>query len=129
MSEGVKVKNAGLLVAVAGLAFSAGMAIAHTVSQTGREPQFANSAVKVWKSLVLPNNPLPMHRHEHPRIIIALRGGTMNILEESGKSEVHEWHTGKAYWLDANAPGTLHQDINVGDKPIEVMVVDLENEK
>lgn len=25
--------------------------------------------------------------------------------------------------------GTLHQDINVGDQPIEVMVVELENEK
>jgi hypothetical protein len=53
----------------------------------------------------------------------------MKILEESGKSEIHEWQTGRAYWLDANAPGTRHQDINVGDKPIEVMVVELKNEK
>jgi beta-alanine degradation protein BauB len=123
------VKDAGFLVAVAGLAFVAGIAIAQTMPQTGREPQFENKAVKVWKSLVLPNNPLPMHRHEHPRVIIALRGGTMKILEGSGKSEVHEWDSGRAYWLDANAPGTQHQDINVGDKPIEVMVVELENEK
>ena len=122
-------KNAGLLIMVAGLAFAAGVTIAEVMPQTGREPQFQNSAVKVWKSLVLPNDPLPMHRHEHPRVIIALLGGTMKILEESGKSEIHEWQTGKAYWLDVNAPGTLHQDINVGDKPIEVMVVELENEK
>ncbi len=67
-------KNAGLLMAVAGLTFCAGIAIAEMTPQTGREPQFA-------------------------------------------------------YWLDANAPGTLHQDINVGDKPIEVMVVELESEK
>jgi hypothetical protein len=121
-------KNAGLLFSLAGLAFSAGIAVAQ-MAQTGRVPQFENSAVKVWKSLVLPNNPLPMHRHEHPRVLIALRGGSMKILDDTGKSEVYEWQTGKAYWLDANAPGTRHQDINVGDKPIEVMVVELQNEK
>jgi beta-alanine degradation protein BauB len=121
------VKKAGLLLTLAGLAFAAGFAVAQTMTQTGREPQFENSEVKVWKSLVLPNSPLPLHRHEHPRVIIALRGGTMKILEETGQSEMHEWQTGKAYWLPANAPGTRHQDINVGDKPIEVMVVELQN--
>jgi len=123
------VKKAGLLLTLAGLAFAAGFAVAQTMTQTGREPQFENSEVKVWKSLVLPNNPLPLHRHEHPRVIVALRGGTMKILEETGQSEMHEWQTGKAYWLPANAPGTRHQDINVGDKPIEVMVVELQNAK
>ncbi len=53
----------------------------------------------------------------------------MKILEDTGKSEVHEWKTGRAYWLDANDPGTRHQDINVGDALIEVMVVELQNEK
>ncbi len=114
---------------LAGAAFFAGLAVAQTMAQTGRELQFENSAVKVWKFTVLPNNPLPLHRHEHPRVIIALRGGSMKILDDTGKSEVHEWQTGKAYWLDANAAGTRHQDINVGDAPIEVMVVELENEK
>lgn len=105
--------------------FVAGFAAAQS-AQTGREPQFENADVKVWKSLVLPNNPLPLHRHEHPRVIIALTGGTMKILEESGRSELHDWQTGHAYWLPANAPGTRHQDVNVGDKPIEVMVVELQ---
>ena len=122
-------RNTGFLLGLAGLAFVAGFAVAQTAAQTGREPQFENSAVKVWKSVVLPNSPLPLHRHEHPRVIIALRGGSMKILEESGKSELHDWQTGKAYWLDANALGTRHQDINVGNTPIEVMVVELENEK
>jgi beta-alanine degradation protein BauB len=122
-------RNTGFLLGLGGLAFVAGFAVAQTAAQTGREPQFENSAVKVWKSVVLPNSPLPLHRHEHPRVIIALRGGSIKILEESGKSELHDWQTGKAYWLDANVPGTRHQDINVGNTPIEVMVVELENEK
>jgi hypothetical protein len=27
-----------------------------------------------------------------------------------------------------NTPGTMHADVNAGDKPIEVMVVELEKE-
>jgi hypothetical protein len=108
--------------------FAAGLAVAQT-AQTGREPQFENEEVKVWKSVVLPNSPLPMHRHDHPRVIIELTGGTMKIAEDTGASETHEWQTSKAYWLPANPPGTHHQDINVGDKPIEVMVVELQKAK
>jgi beta-alanine degradation protein BauB len=96
--------------------------------KTQRFPQFDNEDVKVWKSVVLPNAPLTMHRHEHPRVIIALSGGTMKIVDQQGKAEEHVWETGKAYWLPKNPPGTMHADVNAGDKPIEVMVVELEKE-
>jgi len=98
-------------------------------TQTQRSPQFENENVKVWKSVIVPNTPLTMHRHDHGRVIIALQGGTMKILEQSGSSEQHVWETGKAYWLPANAPNTMHTDVNAGDKPIEVMVVELKNDK
>ena len=39
--------------------------------------------------------------------------------------EVRVLETGKSYWLPSNPPGTMHSDINAGDKPIEVMVVEL----
>ena len=119
----------GLLVMTTGLAFAAGFTAAQTMQATGREPQFENAEVKVWKSVVLPNDPLPLHRHDHPRVIVALHGGTMKILEQTGQSEVHEWQTGKAYWLPANPPGTRHQDVTVSNAPIEVMVVELQNAK
>ena len=119
----------GLVLTLAGVAFASGFTAAQTINKTGREPQFENSEVKVWKSVVLPRDPLPLHRHEHPRVIIAMHGGTMKILEESGQSELHKWETGKAYWLPANPPGTRHQDVNVSDEPIEVMVVELQNAK
>jgi len=93
--------------------------------QTERSPQFENDEVTVWKSVITPNSPLPPHRHDHPRVIIALVGGTMEIVEKDGSSETHEWQTGKSYWLPANPPGTLHTDVNTGSKPIEVMVVEL----
>ena len=98
-------------------------------NQTQRFPQFENDEVKVWKSTVMPNTPLAMHRHEHGRVIIALSGGTMKIVEQNGASESHNWETGKAYWLPANLPGEMHSDVNAGDKPIEVMVVEIKNDK
>jgi hypothetical protein len=50
-------------------------------------------------------------------------------VEQSGESETHVWETGKAYWLPANPPGTQHTDVNAGDHPIEVMVVEVEDDK
>ena len=97
--------------------------------RTQRIPQFENAHVKVWKSIVLPNQPLSPHRHEHGRVIIALQGGTMKIAEVSGASETQVWETGKAYWLPANPPGTMHTDVNVGKKAIEVMVVEAKDDK
>jgi quercetin dioxygenase-like cupin family protein len=97
--------------------------------QTQRFPQFDNEDVKVWKSVVMPKSPLTMHHHDHPRVIIALQGGTMNIVTQNGPTEAHVWETGKAYWLPANPRGTMHADVNAGDKPIEVIVVSLEKEK
>lgn len=93
--------------------------------QTERIPQFENDAVRVWKSIVVPNAPLTMHRHDHGRVIIALSGGTMKIVTQNGPTETHQWDTGKAYWLPANPPGQMHADVNAGAKPIEVMVVEL----
>jgi quercetin dioxygenase-like cupin family protein len=103
--------------------------VENKAAQTQRIPQFDNEDVKVWKSIVLPNQPLAMHHHDHPRVIIALTGGTMNIVDSSGAIEPHHWETGKAYWLPPMPPNTLHSDVNAGDKPMEVMVVELEKEK
>ena len=98
-------------------------------NQTQRYPQFENDEVRVWKSVVMPNTPLEMHRHEHGRVIIALAGGTMKIVTSGGGEEKHVWETGKAYWLPKNPPGETHSDVNAGDEPIEVMVVEIKNDK
>jgi beta-alanine degradation protein BauB len=99
-----------------------------TASQTQRLPQFENDHVKVWKSIIAPNAPLSPHRHEHGRVLVALQGGTMKIVDQAGASETETWETGHAYWLPANAPNTLHGDINTGEGPIEVMVVEIKDD-
>jgi len=98
-------------------------------SQPQRIPQFENDDVKVWKTTVLPNAPLEMHTHDHPRVIVTLSGGTMKIAYEDGTSELHKWDTGKAYWLSLEEGKKRHADANVGTKPVEVMVVELKNAK
>ena len=95
------------------------------VLTTGRTPQFENEHVTVWKSVIVPNQPLEMHRHDNPRAIIALKGGTLTVVNDSGERHDMTWETGKAYWLEADPPGELHGDVNEGPEPVEVIVVQL----
>jgi len=115
--------SATFLAALAGL-----NAFGQTPGQpaaTVRIPQFENEHVKVWKSVVVPNGPLTLHRHEHGRTIVALVGGDLKIVKESGQTTVAHWETGKAYWLPPDPPGEMHKDINDTGKTIEVMVVEM----
>lgn len=117
------------ILAVLLIVFAGGTRSAQTATETERVPQFENGDVKVWKSVIYPNQPLTMHRHDHPRVIVALKGGTVEIVDQGGTREQHVWETGKAYWLPANLPNRRHADVNRGDQPIEVMVVELTKEK
>ena len=95
-------------------------------SQTRREPQFENENVRVWKSIIMPNQPLALHRHEFGRTIVALKGGTLDVVDAAGKTtKQFVWETGRAYWLDKDPPGEQHGDLNRGSQPIEVIVVEM----
>jgi hypothetical protein len=96
---------------------------------TRREPQFENAEVRVWKSIIMPNRPLSLHRHDHGRTIVALKGGTLDVVDASGATkEKMTWESGKAYWLDADPPSVQHGDLNKGKEPMEVIVVELKND-
>jgi hypothetical protein len=58
-------------------------------------------------------------------VIVALTDGTLRIVKESGESRTVTWQRGNAYWLPADPPGEKHGDVNDGQDPIEVMVVEL----
>jgi hypothetical protein len=76
--------------------------------------QFENEDVAVWKTVVPPNAPLTMHTHQHPRVIIALAGGTMKVVYEDSTFETHSWDAGKAYWLPTSEGIKRHADVNTG---------------
>lgn len=92
---------------------------------TQRVAQFENDQVAVWRTTVLPKAPLATHTHDHPRVIVALSGGDMKIVYADGGSQNEHWETGRAYWLSSEEGKRQHADSNQGDKPIDVMVVEL----
>jgi hypothetical protein len=120
-----KCVTAGIIAAV----FAAGVgvgALQQQQAQTRREPQFENEQVSVWKSIILPNQPLALHRHDLGRTIVALKGGTLDVVDASGKTmKQMTWESGKAYWLGPDPAGEQHGDMNRGKEPIEVMVVQM----
>ena len=116
----------GGVLAVVFSAGAAGGAVLQQASQTRREPQFDNEEVRVWKSIVMPNQPLTLHRHEHGRTIVALKGGKLDIVDAKGQTKQKmNWESGKAYWLGVDPAGEQHADLNRGKEPIEVMVVEM----
>jgi beta-alanine degradation protein BauB len=111
------------------IVFAAGVAVGawqQQAQQTRREPQFENEHVRVWKSIILPNQPLALHRHDFGRTIVALKGGTLDVVDGEGRTmRKMTWETGKAYWLGPDPAGEQHGDMNRGSEPIEVIVVEM----
>lgn len=118
-----------LMTGVLGVVFAAGVALGalqQQAPQTRREPQFENENVSVWKSIILPNQPLALHRHDLGRTIVALKGGTLDVVDANGKTmKQMTWESGKAYWLGPDPAGEQHGDMNRGKEPIEVIVVQM----
>jgi hypothetical protein len=99
-------------------------------SATRREPQFENEHVRVWKSIIMPRQPLALHRHDHGRALIALTSGKLDVVDKEGATlKTFDWERGRAYWLDADPPGQTHADLNNTEAPIEVIVVELKKDR
>jgi hypothetical protein len=123
-----------IMISMCAASFLAGGAVMWAQQQaqsaTRREPQFENEHVRVWKSIIMPKQPLQVHRHEHGRALIALKGGQLKVVDKDSKPlDTYNWESGKAYWLDADPPGQMHADLNDTSQPIEVIVVELKKDK
>jgi hypothetical protein len=124
--------RSGFAVCFLSFAAGAGMIWAQQQQQsaTRREPQFENDHMKVWKSIIMPKQPLSLHRHEHGRALVALTDGVLQVVDKDGKTlKTYNWERGKAYWLDVDPPGEIHADVNNTSKPIEVIVVELKKDR
>ena len=127
-----EMQNLRAIVVTAALSFTAGAGavLAQQQATSRREPQFENTHMKVWKSIIMPKQPLALHRHDHGRALIALTDGQLKVVDGKGKVlDTYNWAKGKAYWLDADPAGQQHGDVNDTDKPIEVIVVELKNDR
>lgn len=125
----MKTRVVGGIIALVAV-FATGVVIGQQASPSRREPQFENSEVQVWKSIISPGKPLGLHRHDHGRALVSLNGGTLNVVDAAGKViDVYKLEAGKAMWLEADKAGTEHADVNPGTQPVEVVVVQLKNDK
>lgn len=93
---------------------------------TKRLPQFSNQNVRVWKTIIYPskNQALPMHRHDHARVVVALTDGTLKVTNAKGKSHYIKLVKDKAYYFDKDKPNEMHTDLSMSDHPIKVMVIE-----
>jgi hypothetical protein len=70
------------------------------------------------------------HRHDHGRALIALTDGRLQVVDgDSRILKTYRWERGRAYWLDADPPGETHADVNNTARPIEVIVVELKQDR
>lgn len=113
-----------------GLLFAACCLIGSLHAQaTKRIEQLNNERVSVWETIVYPSakQKLAMHRHEHDRVVVALTDGVLKITNDKGKSHIWKLEQNKAYYLTKDIANELHNDENMGDHPIKVMVVELKD--
>lgn len=109
---------------------AAGMWAQQQAQASHREPQFENSEMKAWKSVVMPTQPLTLHRHDHGRALVALTDGQLDVVDKNGKKlNEYDLKAGHAIWLGKDPAGQMHADVNPGTKPVEVIVVELKNDK
>ena len=115
------------------LCFAAGAGVMWAQQPPGgsrREPQFENDQVSVWKSIVMPKQPLTLHRHEHGRALVALTDGQLNVVDKDGKvMNTYNLKAGTAMWLGVDPPGQMHADVNPGSKAVQVIVVQLKHDR
>jgi len=90
-----------------------------------RLPQFENDRAVSWKSVIPPHTESTLHRHDRYRSIIAIVGGDLKTVTESGETVVTHYETGKAYWQAPMPPGVMHKDVNDTGKTIELVVVEI----
>lgn len=94
---------------------------------TKRIEQLSNAKVNVWKTIIYPSSKqvLPMHRHDNDRVLVALTDGTLKITNNKGKVHYLKLKKGNAYFLTKDTPNELHNDENITNHPIQVMVIQL----
>jgi quercetin dioxygenase-like cupin family protein len=121
------------MIAASVLSFAAGggvMWAQQQAQQSRREDQFENQYLKVWKTTVMPRAPLALHRHDHGRALVALSDGVLQVQDRNGKVlDTYTLKAGKAMWLGKDPPGQMHADVNPGTKPVDVIVVQLQQDK
>lgn len=95
-----------------------------SAATTHREKQCENRDIVVWKTIIEPNQPLVMHRHNCRRLIVALTDVNLLVKNDRGQSHHLIMKQGTARILPPDKRKELHCDIDQSHHPMEVMVIE-----
>lgn len=88
----------------------------------GQEIVFENDRVRVWHILLEPGEGQPLHRHEHPYLVVAVQGAKNLIQTVDGTRIDADEATGGVVFRE---PGAVHMLTNVGDTTYLARLVEL----
>lgn len=91
------------------------------------EQQFENDQICIAKVKISPWEEIGLHRDTHPRVIIALQGGTITRLEADGRVIDVKFPTGIAVFREADPENELHRGVNNSAEPVELILIQLKN--
>ncbi|TCB97450.1 cupin [Micromonospora zingiberis] len=88
----------------------------------GQEIVFENDRVRVWHIRLEPGEQQPLHRHDHPYLVVAVHGAKNVIQTVDGIKIDADEPTGGVVYRD---PGAVHMLTNVGDTTYLARLVEL----
>lgn len=95
--------------------------------ETKRHVMIENSETKVWTSTICPQQKLDFHTHHYARVLIPAEDGVLQVIYQSGRTKTIKLHKEQALFLDKLQGKESHQDVNIGDKPLHLTLIELRN--
>ncbi|MEU5548599.1 MULTISPECIES: cupin [unclassified Micromonospora] len=93
-----------------------------TLGPVGQEVVFENDRVRVWHIRLEPGERQPLHRHDHPYLVVAVQGAKNVVQTIDGTTIDADEPTGGVVYRD---PGAVHMLTNVGDTTYLARLVEL----
>ncbi len=90
------------------------------VDSTHNKVVLENEQVRVVRSTYPPHEKAAMHSHPN-YVAVCITDGTLRITLPDGETAIHRFKAGQAVW----APATTHSVENIGEKPVELVHVEL----
>lgn len=105
------------------------LSFAATTCKTARHQFFEKKEAKVWSTTIYPGKRLAFHTHQTARILIPQESGTLEVLYKNGKKEIVKLVKNTPSYLPVSEGIKPHQDINIGKRPLHLIVISLKNSK
>jgi hypothetical protein len=96
---------------------------------TGRTPLFEHTLVKAWETTVCPGQPLSLHIHSTPLIMISDIDADLVVKFVNGKVITLKFLKGVPRYFPTTISTVSHRDFDYGKGPYHFLVFGLKGEK